>query len=57
MKRGSSPVECWVSTGATSSAIVDRVVSRRTVRNWQGSASIYVNAGEILILGSMRGEQ
>jgi hypothetical protein len=57
MKRESSPTECWTRTGAMSSAIVDRVVSRRTGRNGQSSATISSSAQEIRILDSIRGEQ
>jgi hypothetical protein len=57
MKRESSPTECWTRTGAMSSAIVDRVVSRRTGRNGQFSATISSSAQEIRILDSIRGEQ
>jgi hypothetical protein len=57
MKRESSPTECWTRTGAMSSAIIDRVESRRNGRNCQDSATISIRAQEIRILDSIRGEQ
>ena len=57
MKRESSPSEGWTRTGAVSSAIIDRVESRRNGRNCQDSATISIRAQEIRILDSIRGEQ